>query len=271
MLSLSATRQRRGTMNRKLIRAGTGATALVVAAAALLAAAPVQALLGPATRDTAHPAVGVLVPVFGKYCGATLVSPRVVLVAGHCVAGRRAAGIVRGTVTFDPDMTDGVQSATYDGDLLLDPAYKPNGSGDHDLGALVLDRAVTDVTPVGLPAPGWLDDLKAAGTLDAAAIDLVGYGSTTRAPGNSFTGAGVRLTSPNEYQSLTDSLLKTRAGDGQASSCDQDSGGAVFVDGTYAGVIVLGDASCSSWTGATRLDAPVEAAWVRSLISATAG
>jgi len=251
-------------------------TVLAVAATVVVTIAvggPAQALLGPSTPDTQHPEVGVMLPAagVGKICGVTLVAPRVAVLAGHCVYLRRAlTGSSRGTVTFDADITDGVQGPTYSGDLLLDPEYKPNGSGDHDLGAIVLDGPVEGMAPAALPDAGWLTELKDDGTLPTARFTLVGYGASQRGPGNAFTGTGRRLSSDNGYQALTDQLLKVRAAGDEAASCDQDSGGAVFIGSRLVGVIVLGDASCTSWTGATRLDAPVESAWVRAVVAAAA-
>lgn len=248
--------------------------AAVLAISAGLVPAAAHALVGPSELDTAHRNVGVLLPspamTIPKVCGVTLVAPRVGAMAGHCVATRRALlGETRGTVTFDPDITDGVDTSTYDGDLLLDPLYSPNGTSGHDLGLIVFDQPVTGLTPEALPSPGWLDTARGNGTLSAAQLTLVGYGTTHRDPGNVFTAMGQRRSTTNTFQALTPNLLMTRAAAGQAASCDLDSGGAVFLGAQYAGVIVNGDAACSSLTGAERLDIAADQDWIHSVIDST--
>jgi len=230
-------------------------------------ASSAAALVGPSDRDTRHTSVGVLLPdpamPVPKTCGATLVSPRVVVVAGHCVAIRRQAfGLTRGTVSFDDDLTDGVQGPTYDGDLVLDPAYTPN-SAARDLGAVVLDEPVTGVDPVPLPDAGTLSAAKAAGALDR--VRLVAYGTTQRRPGNVLDGAGARRTSLNEVQGLTQGVLKSRATGDQASACDLDSGGAVLFGGEVVAVVSRADAACSTATGSTRLDRGEVLTWLSGL------
>lgn len=234
--------------------------ALAAFACTTMSATPVDALVGPTTRDASHPASGVMLPsaaaLAPKICGATLVAPRVVVVAGHCAAFRmRVLGETRARISFDADLTDGVDGPVYAGTLSLSPHYRPQQL-DHDLGLVVLDEAVQGIVPAPLPDPGWLDDI------DADDITLVAYGV-------SAIGPGVRLTTSNRIHALTQRWVVAGSGKGQGSSCDQDSGGSGYIDGVLAAVISWGDAACANTTGLARLDRADDLAWIADQVART--
>jgi len=245
------------TTFRHTVRATVAAAAV---ASAVLASTPADALVGPATRDTTHAATGVMLPSSltpaPKICGATLVAPRVVVIAGHCAATRmRVFGETRAQISFDGDLTDGVDGQVYAGTLALNPLYRSQQL-DHDLGLVLLDEAVVGIAPATLPSPGWL------GESTADQVTLVAYGQSGH-------GTGVKLTTGNRIHALTQRWLVAGSGKGQGTSCDQDSGGSGYVDGIFAAVISWGDSACANTVGMARLDRPEDLAWIADQVALT--
>jgi hypothetical protein len=262
-------------MRRNLVRLGLAALAGATLAATVTAA-PASALVGPSQPDPTDTEIGALLPIpampVPKICGVTLVSSRVGVIAGHCAAIRIGVfGTDRSAVSFSSDvsasLTGGtVVGTTYPGTLVVDPMYDPNTDA-HDLGAIVFDSPVTDITPTALPDAGFLDGLVAGSSASGLSARLIGYGTTQRSPGNVFTGAGERRTTDNSVRALTPRWLVTAAGPDQAASCDLDSGGPVFVNGQFTAVITLGDNSCSTLSRSARVDLPEDLAWLDGLVS----
>lgn len=251
------------------------ATGFVVAAALLSTAAPSNAIVGASEPDTQHLNVGVLLPSpnmpVPRWCGGTLIAPRVFLVAGHCVALRaQMLGETDGVVTFDRDIRDGVQSATYHGEMLLHPSYGSPGSLSHDVGLVVLDSAVTGVPVQPLPAAGLLDDLQRAGTLRDEPLTLVGYGTTQRLPGNVFVAGGERRAADQRVQSLTGLWLRHQGVTDGGTACIYDSGSPLFRGGTLVGVLSQGDGACSTLSVSARVDIPAIRSWLTEQIAAAA-
>lgn len=246
------------TSRSRLSRAAVAAT--VVTAVAALGPTPADALVGPTTRDTSHPASGVMLPSpsasVPKICGATLVAPRVVVIAGHCAAYRlRVLGDTRARISFDTDLTDGVDGQVHAGTLALSPSYRSQPL-DHDLGLVLLDEPVEGITPATLPPAGWLADTT------ADEVTLVAYGV-------SAVGRGVKLTTDNHIHGLTQRWLIAGSGKGEGNSCDQDSGGSGYVDGVLAAIVSWGDSACANTTGLTRLDRAEDLAWIGEQVELT--
>lgn len=251
-------------MNRTLI------TAAAALGFALAAQAPALALTGDSQPDHAHANVGVMLPSpnapVPRTCTVTLVSSRVGVMAGHCVALRAALlGEHDGTISFDRDLRDGISGPTYHGSLLLDPLYGPPGTAKHDIGLIVLDQPVSGITPEPLPPVGYLDSVSRRGTM----AEIVGYGNTTRLPGNAKIGAGERRSGwafVDRISPLELGVHATASSD-TAAGCDQDSGSPMFVEGTFAAVLAVGDAACASATAGQRIDTAFEGSWIRSVIA----
>ena len=140
--------------------------------------------LEPRSRTAApdgngHPEVGALLAPHAysdgtwASCSGTLVAPRVFVTAAHCEGAARVA------VTFDTSY-DAATGTTYWGNWFADPAYTKAQNDPHDLAVVVLDRAVTGITPARLPAAGSL-----AGLSGSQRFTSVGYGgqSVTNGPG----------------------------------------------------------------------------------------
>lgn len=231
--------------------------ALAPAAAALVLAAPALAITHGGPDGTGHPAVGALVAnqAFSDgtwtYCSGTLIAPTVFLTAAHCGAGS-ASGRVR--VTFS--------SAYHDGDTVVpgtfhaDPAYGKNQSDPHDIAVVVLDRAVTGITPALLPAAGSLSKLPSDQTFTS-----VGYGAhevTSGPGGHQFLYDDVRGVATGTLNATTPSWLRIsmNPATGDGGTCYGDSGGPNFLGSSdvIAGTTITGDTVCRATNVDYRLD-----------------
>ena len=160
----------------------------------------------------------------GWRCSGSLISPYVVLTAGHCTDGAVAA-----RVWFKEDVTyeavpfplypyGGAGSGAIEGTPYTNPKYgsaeNPYGGGNglpafsyRDVGVVVLDEPVIVDEYAKLPEAGLIDTLK-----NKAGVDFVGYGVQYQAqiPGNQlpqpppyyrWTGPRVRLYAPSNLVS----------------------------------------------------------------------
>ena len=150
-----------------------------------------------------HPYVGLLVFDYapgspGWRCSGALISPTVVLTAGHCTEGAVDARIwfledvTYDAVPFPLYPYGGPGSQSIEGTPYLNPDYRsdenPYGGGNglpafsyRDVGVVVLDEPVYMDEMAELPDAGLVDTLK-----NKTDIDFVGYGVQYQAqiPGN---------------------------------------------------------------------------------------
>jgi hypothetical protein len=213
-------------------------------ALALAAPAPAGAIVNGAPDGTAHPYAGIANAEHG-FCSGFLISPTVMLTAGHCTAAFADDGGVA-DVSFDehPDGDSAYITATPH----TMPGFAdapPQGLGlpasvTHDLGVLVLDDAVDLPRYAELPAPWALD-----GLAPGAPLTYVGYGadgwhtgggrpypefSFDRLAGRgSFL--GVNTAVGDEFASVSAVRGRTGAGGGPG-----DSGSPVLLAGTDVAV-----------------------------------
>jgi hypothetical protein len=258
--------------------------AIASLAAGLLAVAPALGITG-GSPDTVHTNVGLVrFTADGSRfrCSGTLISPTVVLTAGHCTAG--ATNVY---VSFDdalqPDpLQAGISPAErvareahyITGTAHPDPGWtgKLSLSQQHDQGVVVLSAPATSkwpaVTPAPLPPVGYLDGNQ--GQLKNQTYTLVGYGVDI---GDKKTQIVVqqRRSTTSYLKNVQSEVVVFQINDNDSKagggSCFGDSGGAVF-----SGGYVLGDASyvnsltCNATGSYQRDDTPYSRAFLESWI-----
>ena len=168
---------------------------LLLVIGVVLTAQPAAAIVG-GQRDEVHTNVGLVrfTTESGRFrCSGTLISPTVVLTAGHCTGDTGSSPATNVYVSFNTDLpldplAPGIspaERAAREANYITGTAHPDPGwtgklsiSKQHDQGVVVLDTPATVKWPGIVPAPllpvGALDQNQ--GALKNATFTLVGYG-----------------------------------------------------------------------------------------------
>lgn len=260
--------------------------ALLMGAIVLLAVTFVPALaITNGTPDAGrHPYVGLAVfddadgPAWR--CSASLLTPTLVLTAGHCTDGAVAARVWFHETTQPGYPLSGPSS--YDGEPFTNPGFCIGcgnglpGFAIRDVGVIVLSEPVpaSVVSEYAvLPSAGLVDTLR-----NKTKIDLVGYGVQEQIHGGGppvWTGLRVRLFAPSELVSgkfvHSDNFLRIamNPGGGSGGTCFGDSGGPDLLAGTTTVLAVnsyVTNSNCSGVGYSQRVDTPEVLAWINGFL-----
>lgn len=229
------------------------------AAAAIVVERPPVPIVGgdPVPQGSWDAVVAVLTPA--TLCTGTLLSPRVVVTAAHCLVGITVPDQLEVRLGLDADAPDAVaQVASFE----MHPEFQlcETCTDIHDIAVLELEGRAQLPTP--FPAPLISQETWDAHMRVGQSVRLVGYGATA----DDGTGrGGLKFQVDSELVDFSPSGREFLAGGDGKDSCIGDSGGPAFIqldDGSWrlAGVTSRGLA-CGQGGFYTSL--PHELCWVR--------
>lgn len=260
---------------------------------ATLPALTASAITGGEPDGEGHPNVGMIAFYDGTgrfRCSASLVSPTVVLTAGHCTLGTvgKTAVTFKSVIALQPPSPLPVaanpaagytqaelEAAGYlSGTAHTHPQYSDFTDMDNwnDVGVIVLDRPVTNIAPAKVAPSKHLDAIPTS-KLNKTLFTAVGYGTEVRKGED-----GNRKPQPMSYpilrrvaeepgQKLTPQILQVNGNEhdnrGTGGTCFGDSGGPSFHGGYVVTVTSYGyTLNCRYLGGLQRVDIPVVQNWL---------
>ena len=271
------------------VRLGGVIGGLLLVLGVVMTAQPAAAIVG-GQRDDVHTNVGIVrfTTDSGRFrCSGTLISPTVVLTAGHCTGDTGSSPATNVYVSFNTDLPldplapgispaeSAARAANYiTGTAHPDPGWtgKLSISQQHDLGVVVLDAPATskwpDITPAPLLPVGALDGNQ--GALKNRTFTLVGYGVDIGAKKTQVVVLERRSTTSflkNVQDEVVTFQINDRDSKAGGGSCFGDSGGPAFL-----GPFVVGDSSfvnsfsCNATAGYQRVDTPYARAFLEQFV-----
>jgi V8-like Glu-specific endopeptidase len=206
--------------------------------------------------DTGDPSV---VAVYAQQVGATsgflctgsVIAPRIVLTAAHCVSESETGPNARFVVLTASDINKrgGQQLAVKE--VHANPRWSANNlPGGHDEGIVVLAQPTT-------LAPLPINRVTLAASAKGAAVRVVGYGLND---GVAQTGAGTKRQAITKIGAVSSALIEV--GDHRKGTCNGDSGGPAFMKlggvETIVGTTSYGDETCSEGGWDARVDVDMD-------------
>jgi hypothetical protein len=270
-----------------------------------IAAAPASAVTGNFEPDDEHPYVGLVVfyDAEGNFlwrCSGSLLTPTVLLTAGHCTDQDAEESPVSARVYFQQDAganydpttgidpvsgypetcaagTLGVTCATSDElyDFGFDDfAGFPN---TRDVGLVILDQPITLSEYGSLAAPGTLDPLATQRGRQDVTFTVSGYGLSYTNPVFTVSYRS-RLMAETTLVNLNSAnaggfniQLSSAPANGRGGTCFGDSGGPVFLGGFESDLIVgvnsfVLNNNCAGVGFGFRVDSVEVQEWIESII-----
>jgi secreted trypsin-like serine protease len=268
---------------RVLIQRRARVSAVVIALVLLLVfAVPVLAVQFGEPDGNAHPHVGLLVFDVGgspsHRCSGTLLSPTVMLTAGHCTFGTSG-----GRVWFDADVGAGRPGNGYPfsggtgiefAEIHTHPNYDDNAFYLADAGVVILSEPVHRSTYGALPPLGLLNDLMSKPGQNDRSFRVVGYGLQGVVPSLQADlvrhRGNVTLIDIKGTSGIPEGIAATFTnnpgkGNGKGGTCFGDSGGPIFHSNSnvIGAVTSYGlNSNCAGTGGGYRIDMPDDHAFI---------
>lgn len=218
-----------------------------------------------------YPATGALMAPFGESyffsCTGTVIHPRVVLTAAHCLHPAFVDSAPGFTLELDA-------TTVANGDIIagsagiMHPSFElelppePGVQVWYDIGLLFLNEPITSVTPELIATPE-----ETAGLAVGMPVELVGYGITDQVQGN----YGIKTQGVGDLVVIGSHEVQVSM-PGQQQNCNGDSGGPGYMDfgggRRLVGVVSRApgeDPSCDYGGIDTRADAYLE--WINATIA----
>jgi uncharacterized protein (TIGR03382 family) len=196
--------------------------------------------------DTTHTSVVALVYQGEQFCTGTVIAPRWVLSAGHCLvemASEVGSGFATQSKIFFGTTVGGSGQSIAVTEAHAHPSYYTANDGapmnDVSVWKLASDAPVT--------AMPWQQT--SLGNPSGKTVQLVGYGVTNA---NQQTGNGTRREVDGQITQMDSTFIYY--GNGYSGTCQGDSGGPMFLNGVVIGVCSFGDQSCVQEGANTRVD-----------------
>lgn len=183
------------------------------------------------------------------FCSGTMVAPRLLLTAAHCLTGLNENDAENIVVAFGPSIYAPLATTSASSFGVFEDFCQECTRDRFDLGYVLLRDAVT--LPEGFPPLVTDQATWDAVMVDGEPLTAVGYGQVedgSPSPGNT-RGLGIKREVMLEYRGFSSSGLDFRAGGNGQGTCSGDSGGPAFVqrgDGAWAiaGVLSGGFGEC---------------------------